>query len=148
MTMRMRVFVLAALLTVACSCALWPAGAPYDPLFEAGLVNLQKDVRVFFDEVGKYAGTGQGTHSAFASDYRTFSSRIAGLRGQAASHARNGSTLQSLDLLRESFDKVEAMHRQGLVAEEAEILRSLVDTQLRLLLGLERAKRGAAAEAS
>lgn len=144
MTMRMRVLVLAALLTVTCSCAFWPAAAPYDPLFDAGLVNLQKDVRAFFDEVEQCAGTEQGTHSAFASDYRTFTSRIAGLRGQAVRHARNGSTLQSLDLLRENFDQVEAMHRDGLLPEEAAVLRSLVDTQLRLLIDLERAKRGAA----
>ena len=130
----------------ASSCALLP-GAPYDPAFDTGAVNLRKDVNAFFDEVAACNGTDQGTHSAFAGDYRAFTSRIAGLRGQAVRHPRNESTLQSLDLLRENFDKVEQTHRDGLLPEEVTILRELVDTQLRLLIQLERAKRGSAVEA-
>jgi hypothetical protein len=143
---RTRLAVAAALLlfTGACS-ALLPA-APYDPAFDAGMVDFQKDVTAFFNEVAACNGTGRGTHSAFSDDYRSFGNRMAALRGQAARHARNDSTLRALDLLRENFDKVEAMHREGLIPEEVDVLRTLVDTQLRLLVQLERAKRGSAAE--
>jgi hypothetical protein len=136
----------ATLLLFTCACsALLPA--PYDPAFDAGMVHLRKDVTAFFDEVAACNGTDRGTHSAFSDDYRSFGNRMAALRGQAARHARNGSTLRSLDLLRENFDKVEAMHREGLIPEEVDLLRELVDTQLRLLVQLERAKRGSAGEA-
>jgi type II secretory pathway predicted ATPase ExeA len=38
--------------------------------------------------------------------------------------------------------------REGLIPEEVDVLRSLVDTQLRLLLQRERAKRGSTTEAT
>ena len=142
MTMRTRIPIIALLLTLTCSCALMTPSAPYDPAFDAGLVALRKDVHAFFDELAASAGKPDGAYSVFAPEYRTFSDGIAALRGQAVRHARNDATVQSLDLLRENFDKVEAMHRDGLLPEEVEILRPLVDTQLRLLVELERAKRG------
>ena len=145
--MHPRVSVMFAVLLFASTCSLLPS-APYDPAFDAGVVNLRKDVDAFFGEVAACNGTDRGTHSAFAGDYRTFTSRIAGLRGQASRHPRNDSTLQSLDLLRENFDKVESTHRDGLRLQEVQILRELVDTQLRLLIQLERSKRGSTGEAT
>lgn len=141
-----RMAAVAALLLLTCACSALLPAAPYDPAFDAGMVHFQKDVTAFFDEVAACSGTDRGTHSAFSDDYRSFVDRIAALRGQAARQARNDSTLRALDLLGESFDKVEAMHREGLIPEEVDVLRELVDTQLRLLVQLERAKRGSVAE--
>ena len=88
---------------------------------------------------------GRAAHqSGHAHEFTSEEARVAGRKR----HARNDSTLRALDLLRESFDKVEAMHREGLIPEEVTVLRELVDTQLRLLVQLERAKRGSTAEAS
>jgi hypothetical protein len=136
----------AALLLLLSACSALLPAAPYDPAFDAGVVHFQKDVTAFFDEVAACNGTGGGTHSAFSDDYRSFVTRVAGLRGQAVRHARNDGTLRALDFLGESLDKVEAMHREGLIPEEVDVLRALVDTQLRLLVQLERAKRGSVAE--
>ena len=148
MKTRSRMAVVVTLFLFTCACSVFRPSAPYDPAFDAGMVHFQKDVTAFFEEVAACNGTDRGTHSAFSGEYRSFSNRMAGLRGQAARHARNDSTLRALDLLRESFDEVEAMHREGLIPEEVTVLRELVDTQLRLLVQLERAKRGSTAEAS
>ena len=141
----LRIPVAVFLIALAGSCPLLPS-APYDPVFDTQVVALRKDVSAFFDELEACAGKPAGTYSAFSTEYRTFSNSIADLRGLAVRHPRNDATVKSLDLLRENFDKVEAMHRDGLLPEEVEILRPLVDTQLRLIVDLERAKRGAVKE--
>lgn len=141
----LRIPVAVFLIALVGSCPLLPS-APYDPVFDTQVVALRKDVGAFFDELGACAGKPEGAYSAFTVEYRTFSDHIARLRGLAVSHPRNDATVESLDLLRENFDKVEAMHRDGLLPEEVEILRPRVDTQLRLIVDLERAKRGAAKE--
>ena len=126
-------------------CSLLPSAA-YDPVFDAALVDFQTDSRAFFDQVAAGSGTGPGAYSAFSDDYHTFSERLAGLRAMAAQHQRNESTLQSIDLLQQNFTRIEAVHRDGLVREEVELLRAVIDTQVRLLIQLERDKRGAKPE--
>jgi len=66
---------------------------------------------------------------------------VARLRAEAGAQPGNGLTVQSLDLIQKNLEKLEAMHAGGITAEEIEIVRTLFDTQFRMLVQLENAKK-------
>lgn len=144
--MRTRVSLLLALFTIVCGCAFLSPPPPYDPALDAGLTALEKKVDAFFEDVIRSAGTPGATSAAFAARYEDLDREVDSLRARAAGAGGRGKSLEVFDQLRESLDCVEDAHRDGLTPAEVDIVRKLVDTQVRLLLRLERARQGAPKE--
>lgn len=137
---------LVALLTLACGCAAVWSSPPYDPAFDAALGDFRKDADAFFEDVACAAGTPDGTWEHFEGAYRTLEDELSGLTQQAALGRRGAPAMESLGLVAQNLDAIEAMHRDGITPAEVTVVRRLVDTQVRLLIQLERAKRGMEAQ--
>jgi hypothetical protein len=141
MTMRKRAkAILLAAVTSIVSCSGYFI-ATYNPAVDDGATKLQQDVDGFLVELQKTAGTPAGdyeNHQAFYSETRA---SIQSLRGIAAQQRGNDLTLQSLDLIENNLDKLERLHADGITPEEIGVTRTLFDTQFRMLLQLENAKK-------
>ena len=122
--------------------------APYDDRVARGLHDLESRVTSFFDDMQSQAGTPNGSWESFADCYDAIRGDLALVRVQAAARDHNELTLRSLDLLKASVDDLEAMHQTGVTSREIAIVRSLIETQMRMLHELERGKKGAPPEVS
>ena len=127
-------------LILAAGCALRQA-APYDAGLNEGLAELQVKVDAFLEQLEGRAGTPEGAWERHASFYEGVRRDVEILRSRAAAHAGNDITLGSLDRLAASIDDLERLHRAGLKGAEIPILRTLFDSQLRMLIKLEGAKK-------
>lgn len=130
-------FALVAFLTAGCAARI----APYDPTLNDGLAGLQTKIAGFLEELEQRAGTPDAAWEKHAAFYESVRADLQDLRFRAAAHGGNELTLGSLDLVSDSIDDLEQLHRSGLNGTEIPILRSLFETQLRMLIQLETAKR-------
>jgi hypothetical protein len=142
-----------ATLIVAIALVL-PAGcisrvAPHDAVIAAGLAKLQASCNGFFDDLQRNAGTPDAVWELHAAWYDATRAEIAALRGRAESYSlKNDPTVDALELLDHSVNELEKAHLQGLSSGEIPVLRTLFDSQLRMLVQLEAAKQPAPAEVS
>jgi hypothetical protein len=121
--------------------------APYDETIAAGLAKLQSSHARFFDELAQAAGTPDAAWECHVAWYEQTRAEIAALRTRAASyHRKNDPTAGALEMLDRSLDDLEEAHAGGLSREEIPVLRTLFDSQLRMLIELEAAKKRAPAE--
>jgi len=130
--------ILVSLGALALSCAFI---AGYDPLIDSGARDLQHKVEQFLTELEATAGTPAGEYDRHAAFYDDVRNDIAALRGQAERQKGNDLTLQSLQLVEANVAKLERMHAQGITPQEIAIVRTLFDTQFRMLAHLENAKK-------
>ena len=115
--------------------------APHDAELAAGLAELQSSHTKFFDELQRTAGTPDADWQCHIAWYEDTRARIAALRNRAASYnLKNDPTSHSLELLDKSVNELEEAHAEGLSQAEIPVLRTLFDTQLRMLIQLEAAK--------
>jgi hypothetical protein len=137
---------LAVLLLLFCGCAALPFSAPYDPAFDAALAGFGKDAEALFDDLGRAAGTPGSGWERFDSAYRSLDAQLDALTQQVILRDGHPSTLEALDLVRENLAACEALHRDGIAPAEVGVVRRLIAGQVRMLLQLERARRGAGKE--
>jgi hypothetical protein len=133
----------AILLTVAAlgvSCSSYFI-AEYSEAVDGGATKLQQKVDGFLTGLQSAAGTAEGEYAGHEEFYGEARSDIDELRTAAAAKRGNDLTLQSLDLIADNLDKLERMHAQGISAKEIAIVRQLFDTQFRMLVQLENAKK-------
>ncbi|MGZ5441974.1 MAG: hypothetical protein ACXW5U_16380 [Thermoanaerobaculia bacterium] len=122
---------------------------PHDAVIAAGLADLQSSHSRFFDELQQTVGTPDAAWEYHAAWYEETRAEIGALRTRAASHdLKNDPTVAALELLEESVNELETAHAEGLSAGEIPVLRTLFDSQLRMLAQLEAAKKRTAAEVS
>ncbi len=123
--------------------------APHDAVIAAGLARLQSSCNGFFDDLQRTAGTPDAVWESHAAWYDTTRAEIAALRGRAESYSlKHDPTADLFALLDESVNELEKAHIQGLSSGEIAVLRTLFDSQLRMLIQLEAAKQPAPAEVS
>ena len=115
--------------------------AQYDPAIDSGATQLQEKVGDFLGELEQTSGTPEGEYENNVAHYEELRGDIQVLRDQASQQRGNTLTIQSLDLIANNLDKLESMHADGISAEELAIVRKLFDTQFRMLVKLETAKR-------
>jgi len=130
--------ILLSVATLALSCAFI---AGYDPRIDAGASALQQKVGTFLIDLEQTAGTPEGEYGRHIGFYDEVRTDISELRDVASAHKGNDITLQSLDLIEANVAKLEKLHAEGISREEIGIVRSLFDTQFRMLLQLENAKK-------
>ena len=124
--------------TFALSCAFI---AGYDPLIDSGATALQQKVGQFLTDLEQTTGTPEGEYERHLGFYHEVRNDIGVLRTVASAHKGNDITLQSLDLIEANVAKLEKLHAEGISAEEIRIVRTLFDTQFRMLVQLENAKK-------
>ena len=138
--------IILALLAVLAGCT-WQRIADYDPSVDQGAVQMQASFNALFDDLQGSAGTPAGEYELYASRYDHLRTTVTQLQSQAALQTGNEITSTSLTLLHDNLQQLELAHRDGLTAGQVPVLRKLFDTQLRMLVQLEAAKkRDAAAE--
>jgi len=115
--------------------------APRDEALADGLAGLQSSTGRFFDQLQLVIGTPDADWVSHAAWYEETRTEIAALRVRAsASGVTNDATLDALALLDQSVAELETAHAEGLSAAEVPVLRTLFDSQLRMLVQLEAAK--------
>lgn len=120
--------------------------AEYDPAVEGNVRQLQTKFDALFSDLARTAGTPDGDYAHYAVRYDSLRADIAGLQHDAAFVPRNEITNTSLLLLDDNLHQLEVAHRDGLAPAEVPVLRSLFDTQLRMIIELETAKKRERAE--
>ena len=123
--------------------------APRDEALVSGLAGLQSSTGRFFDQLQLVIGTPDADWVRHAGWYEETRLEIATLRVRASAHgAANEATLDALALLDQSVAELETAHAEGLSAAEIPVLRTLFDSQLRMLIQLEAAKQRTPVEVS
>jgi len=115
--------------------------AQYNPAVDTGATELQQKVDRFLIDLEQTTGTPAGDYQQHAAFYVESRSDLQALRALASQQRGNDLTVQSLDLIGNNLDKLEAMHAQGISREEIGVVRTLFDTQFRMLVQLETAKK-------
>lgn len=115
--------------------------AEYDPVVDRGATELQQKVDRFLTGLEQTSGTPAGEYEQNAAFYEEVRGDIRKLRGVASEERGNGLTVQSLDLIEKNVAKLESMHARGISVEELGVVRTLFDTQFRMLVQLETAKK-------
>ena len=142
MSRRGKLVILIAAITLALLAGCASRIAPHDPSIAAGLADLQSSTGRFFDQLQQVIGTPDADWQCHAAWYEDTRAEIAALRIRAsASGAMNDPTLDALELLDQSVDRLEEAHAHGFAAAEIPVLRTLFDSQLRMLGQLEAAKQ-------
>jgi hypothetical protein len=115
---------------------------PHDEDLADGLAGLQSSTGWFFDQLQQVTGTPDADWVHHAAWYEETRSEIAALPVRAsATGATNDPTLLALVLLDQSVAELETAHAAGLSAAEIPVLRTLFDSQLRMLIQLETARQ-------
>ena len=113
----------------------------------AGLAELRSSHTRFFDELQQAAGTPDAAWECHIAWYEETHAEIAALRTRAASYGlKSDPTADALALLDQSVAELEQAHAEGLSRGEIPMLRTMFDSQLRMLIELEEAKKRTPAE--
>jgi hypothetical protein len=128
---------LALMLPAACAGRV----APYDETIASGLAGLQASNDRFFARLEQTAGTVEAEWPSHVAWYDEMRVEIGALRLIASQSAQNDATVDALGLLARSIDELEKAHGAGLSPGEIPVLRTLFDSQLRMLIQLEAAKK-------
>jgi hypothetical protein len=130
--------ILLSIVTFALGCVFI---AGYDPRIDSGATELQQKVGTFLTDLEQTTGAPEGEYERHIGFYEEVRTDISVLRTVASAHKGNDLTLQSLDLVEANVAKLEKLHAEGISREEIGIVRSLFDTQFRMLVQLENAKK-------
>lgn len=133
-----RILTVVALLVLGCSVRFI---AEHDPVVEANARQLHAKFDALFEDLARTAGTADGEYQHYAHRYEGLHADLSALRYRAGQKAGNEQTMQSLSLLDQNLQHLEAAHREGLRRGEVPVLRTLFDTQLRMIVQLETAKK-------
>jgi hypothetical protein len=125
---------------VMCGCA-WLSIARYDPALDSDTAKLHRKLADFFDELRDTAGTPEGAYERSTQFYFALRMDLGALRIAAQSQPGRERTLLILESIDHNLDELEAIHQDGVSAEEVAIIAQLFDAQFRMLAQLESMKR-------
>lgn len=117
----------------------------YDEVLDVGTSDLQRRVETFLLDMESKAGTTAGEYAANRAFYDAVQVEHIVLRTRAQAVPNNALTVEQLDLLGTSFDKLRELHDRGgangLPREVVEPARTALTTQFVAILRLELAKK-------
>ena len=134
----LKALVVIATLVLGCSVSYI---AEYNPVIDSNVRELQAKFDALFDDLGRTAGTPDGEYAHYAAQYDALRVDIAALQHESSVMPKNGLTNTSLSLLDDNLHQLEVAHREGIGPAEVPVLRKLFDTQLRMIVELETAKK-------
>ena len=139
MRKRMKAILLAAVASLV-SCSGYFI-ATYNPAIDSGATELQQKVDGFLADLQQNSGKPEAEYERHTAFYTGVRGDIQALRDVASQERGNDLTLQSLQLIDNNVDKLEALHADGITPQEIGVVRTLFDTQFRMLVQLENAKK-------
>ena len=133
-----RALVLALLLAAGCVHFV----ADYDEQIDRGISQVLSQFQAIFTRLDRTAGTEGALYPNYVKDYDEIRTELRVLRSRAAAHVKNDLTIQQIDLLLDSLDKMEALQKLGpLPPEHLAVLRRSIETSCTAILKLELAKK-------
>jgi hypothetical protein len=115
--------------------------ADFDPAVATGTVELQQKVGTFLTFLARHGRSPEGAYERHRGFYDGIRAELGTLRTAALVRNGNSLTVESLDLIAENVDDLEKLHREGLSERELSVIQILFDTQFRMLIDLENAKK-------
>jgi hypothetical protein len=115
--------------------------ADYDPQIDQSVTELQRKCEVFLTSLERSAGHTEAQYDANEKFYDEARIDLSAIRVRAAAIPKNDLTLHQLDLLQDSLEKMEQLHKMGLAREQIEPLRSAFNSSFTAILKLELAKK-------
>jgi hypothetical protein len=116
--------------------------ADYDEQIDQGINQVLKQFQNIFTRLERTAGTDGMLYPNYVTNYDEIRTELRVLRSRAAAHVKNELTIQQIDLLLDSQDKMEALHRMGPIPiEQLSVLRRGIETSCTAILKLEIAKK-------
>ncbi|MBI4634082.1 MAG: hypothetical protein HY742_09360 [Deltaproteobacteria bacterium] len=134
---------LASLLLVVAlaGCASIRLIADYDEQIDKSVSELQRKCETFLTGLERNVGKPEAGHDTNTKFYDEAKVDLSAIRVRAAAISKNEITLKQLDLLADSLDKLEQLHKGGLRREQIKPLRSAFNASFTAILKLELAKK-------
>jgi hypothetical protein len=101
---------------------------------------LQKQTDLFLIRLQRVCGTPEGAYASNAARHDELRAAASSLQVQVNATPKNAKTAEQVALLRDSYDKLEALHKTGCVPAALESARTLLNSQFTALITLEEAK--------
>jgi hypothetical protein len=116
--------------------------ADYDEQIDRGISQVLSEFEAVFTRLDRADGAEGALYPNYVKDYDGIRTELRGLRSRAAAHAKNDLTIQQIDLLLDTLDKMEALQKLGpLSSDQLAVLRRSVETSCTAILKLELAKK-------
>jgi hypothetical protein len=115
--------------------------ADYDPEIDQSVSELQRKCETFLTFLERNAGKAEAQYDANKEFYDEVRIDLSAIHVRAAAIPKNDITLRQLDLLRDSLDNLEELHKMGLTRKQIEPLRSAFNSSFTAILKLELAKK-------
>ncbi len=114
----------------------------YDETTDKAVTQLQRKVDGFLVDMQRKAGTPEAEYTKNAQFYDQARVDVDALRVRAQAMPKNDITVQQINLVQDSLDKLEKLHKLGFSSpEEIVPLRSAFDISFTAILKLELAKK-------
>ena len=101
---------------------------------------LQKQTDLFLIRLQRVCGTPAGTYTNNAPQHDELRAAASSLQVRVNAIPKNTKTAEQVMLLRDSYDKLEALHKTGCIPGAIESARTLLNSQFTSLITLEEAK--------
>ena len=134
-------FCLVLLGLAASGCMSVKLIADYDQKIDEGVTALQKKTEAFLVKLERTCQAPEGAYAQHVGFYDDLKVELSSLQVRADAIALNKLTSQQLDLLRDSFDKMEAQHKKGFTPILVAETRKPLNTIFTAILKLEVAKK-------
>lgn len=115
--------------------------ADYDRKIDDGITELQKKTEAFLIKMERIAELPEGTYAKHIGFYDEVKVDLSALKVRADAVALNDVTSQQIELLQDSFRKLEEQHQKGLKRVMIESIRQSLNSQFTAILKLEVAKK-------
>lgn len=115
--------------------------ADYNEVIDGGAVALQQKVDAFLTTLERTAGTAAADYEHHTERYAELRSDLGILRDVAKLQRGNELTIDSLQLIEDNLGQLESIHAGGISQQEIAVVRKLLDTQFRMFIQLENAKK-------
>lgn len=113
----------------------------YDQKIDDGITALQKKTEAFLIKLERTCQTPEGAYANHISFYDEAKVELSALQVRADAIARNKQTSEQLMKLRDSFEKMEAQHKQGFTPIVVAKTRNILNSHFTAILKLEVAKK-------
>jgi hypothetical protein len=132
---------LGLLILTALGCLSVRLIADYDRKIDDGVTELQKKTEAFLIKMERVAELPEGAYAKYIGFYDEVKVDLSALKVRADAVALNDVTSQQIELLQDSFKKLEEQHQKGLKRVMIESIRQSLNSQFTAILKLEVAKK-------
>jgi low affinity Fe/Cu permease len=115
--------------------------ADYDQKIDEGVTALQRKTEAFLIKLERTCQTPEGAYAQHVSFYDEAKVDLSALQVRADAIALNKLTSEQLKGLRDSFEKIEAQHKQGLTSILVAETRKILNSHFTAILTLEVGKK-------